>query len=166
MQQGPLHRLLELAERSGLWLENALLVTLFAALMLLASSQILLRDVFSTALVWSDGAVRLLVLWLAMLGAVAASREHKHIAIDLAGRLLPGRLKRPVGLIVALFTAVVTGSLAWFSWRFVSDSREFGDTLLGSWPAWIPQSILPIGFALISYRYLLRFLRLCRSGAP
>jgi TRAP-type C4-dicarboxylate transport system permease small subunit len=165
LQRVRLNRLLELAGRAGRWLENALLVILFAALMLLATSQIVLRDVFSTALLWSDGAVRLLVLWLAVVGAVAASRDHKHIAIDLAGRLLPARLERPVGLAVALFTAVVTGSLAWFSWRFVSDSREFGDTLLGNWPAWILQLILPIGFALISYRYCLRFLRLCR-GAP
>lgn len=159
-----MNRLLERAERGGLWLENALLVALFATLMLLAGGQILLRNVFSTALPWGDGLVRLLVLWLAMLGAVAASREHKHIAINLADRLLPDGLGRPVRIVVELFTTVVAGLLAWVSWRFVRDSREFGDVLLDGWPAWTLQLILPVGFALIAYRYLVRFLRGCRGG--
>jgi TRAP-type C4-dicarboxylate transport system permease small subunit len=34
-------------------------------------------------------------------------------------------------------------------------SREFGDQLLGGVPAWMLQLVLPIGFALIAYRYAL-----------
>ena len=36
------------------------------------------------------------------------------------------------------------------------DSYAFGDTLFGGWPAWIFQLILPIGFAAIAWRYLVR----------
>jgi TRAP-type C4-dicarboxylate transport system permease small subunit len=51
---------------------------------------------------------------------------------------------------------VVCGLLAWFSLRFVRDSREFGDVLLGDLPAWWFQLILPVGFGLIAYRYGVR----------
>ncbi len=118
----------------------------------------MLRNVFSIGLPWADGVIRLAVLWLAVIAAIAASRDDRHIAIDFAGRLLPDRVRRPVNALVELFTAAVAGLLAWHALSFVRDSFAFGDVLLGNWPAWIFQSILPIGFALLCYRYALRFL--------
>lgn len=165
MQQALRHRALVRAEKIGIWLENALLVGLLAGLMILATAQIVLRNVFSISFPWADGLIRLAVLWLAVIGAIAASREGRHIAIRLAERMLPGRCQRPVAFIVDAFTAAVAAGLAWYAWSFVSLSREFGDVLLGTWPAWIFQSILPVGFALIAYRYLLHALgRLARLG--
>jgi TRAP-type C4-dicarboxylate transport system permease small subunit len=146
-------------EAAGRWLEDALLVGLFAALTLLAVLQIVLRNLGLAGFVWADGLVRIGVLWVALIGAVAASRDQKHIAIDLARRLLPARFWRPLSVAVDAFTAIVCGFLAYYSWTFVRDSRAFGDTLFGDWPAWIFQLILPLGFALISYRYTLSCLR-------
>jgi TRAP-type C4-dicarboxylate transport system permease small subunit len=144
------------AEAIGRWLENALLVTLFAALMLLAVTQIALRNVWSAGLPWADGLIRIGVLWIAILGAVAASRDGKHIAINLAPRLLPAHWGRRVLIVVEAFTAVVAAIMAWHAWAFVRDSRAFGDVMLGDWPAWVFQAVLPIGFGLVAYRYLLR----------
>jgi TRAP-type C4-dicarboxylate transport system permease small subunit len=140
----------------GRWLENAILIVLLTGLMLLASTQILLRNVFSIGLPWADGLVRLTVLWLALVGAVAASRDHKHIAINLSDRFLPERWRRRVEIGVDLFTAVVAGWLCWYALVFVGESREFGDALLGGLPAWPFQVILPVGFGLIAYRYAWR----------
>jgi len=147
------------AEKFGRWVEDAFLVVFLIGLMLLATAQIFLRNVLSIGMPWADGLIRLAVLWLALLGAVAASRDHKHVSINLADRLLPARLMRPVRVIVHLFTSMVAGLLAWYSWVFVNDSREFGDLFLSNWPAWIFQLILPIGFALIAYRYALQCAR-------
>jgi TRAP-type C4-dicarboxylate transport system permease small subunit len=144
------------AEAIGRWLENTLLVSLFGALMLIAVTQIALRNVWSAGLPWADGLTRVGVLWIAVLGAVAASRDGKHIAINLAPRVLPAIWERRALVLVELFTAGVASLMAWHSWVFVRDSREFGDTMLGDFPAWVFQSVLPIGFALIAYRYLLR----------
>ncbi len=147
------------AERWGRWLENALMTLLLSGLILLASMQILLRNVFSMGLAWGDGLVRLMVLWLALLGAIAASRENKQIKIDVLTRSLSGPLRRVAHFTTDVFTVIVTGLLAWHSWRFVQDSRIYGDTLLDDWPAWIFQLILPVGFLLICYRYFLRAIR-------
>jgi TRAP-type C4-dicarboxylate transport system permease small subunit len=146
-------------EAAGRWLEDALLVGLFAGLTVLSVAQIVLRNVWSSGLLWGDGLVRISVLWIALLGAVAASRDQKHIAIDLAHRLLPAGWKRPIMIAVDGFTVTVCGVLTYYSWDFVGESRAFGDTLLGDWPAWPFQIILPVGFGLIAYRYALRCLR-------
>ena len=135
------------------------MTVLLSGLILLASSQILLRNVFSTGLAWGDGLVRLMVLWLALIGAIAASRENKQIKIDLLTRSLSAPLQRVATVMTEVFTAIVTGMLAWHSLRFVQESRLYGDLLMDDWPAWIFQSILPIGFLLICYRYVLRAIR-------
>jgi TRAP-type C4-dicarboxylate transport system permease small subunit len=139
-------------------LEDGLLLVLLAGLVVLASAQIVLRNVFSIGLAWADGSVRLAVLWIAVLGAVAAAREGRHIAIDVLARTLPQTARKVAAVATALFTASVCALLAWHSWRFVEESREFGDVLLDHWPAWPFQLVMPVGFALIGLRYLLRAL--------
>jgi len=153
------YRWLELAERWGRGFENTLLFVLLLGLILLGSTQIFLRNVLSMGFPWVDGVIRLMVLWLALAGGIAASRDRKQIAIDIVTRALPVKAKRVIDLTTHLFTASVTGLLAWHSLRFVQDSYAFGDTLLNDLPAWVFQSILPIGFAAICYRYTLRALR-------
>lgn len=160
------YRWLELAERWGEWVENFLLFVLLSGLILLASSQIFLRNILSMGFPWADGVIRLMVLWLGLAGGIAASRDRKQIAIDILARALPPRVKRITDVMAHVFTATVTGLLAWYSLRFVQDSYAFGDTLLGSWPAWVFQLILPIGFGAISYRYALRALRELMGAKP
>ncbi len=142
-------------EAFGRFVENTLLVATLVGMILLAGSQILLRNVFDAGFIWSDELLRLMVLWLAMIGAVAASRENKHIKIDVLSRFLPARAQRASQALTALFACGVCATVAWHALRFVIESREFGDVLLMSVPAWCFQAILPLGFALIAYRYAL-----------
>jgi TRAP-type C4-dicarboxylate transport system permease small subunit len=57
-------------------------------------------------------------------------------------------------IIIDLFTASICALIAWHSTLFVMGSYEFGDTLMRDTPAWIMQVILPVGFALMTYRHL------------
>ena len=154
------------AEAAGRWLENAFLVTLFGGLMLLSVAQIAMRNVWSAGLPWADGLTRLAVLWLALIGAVAAARDRKHISIDLARRLLAPGWRRAALAVADAFAAAVCGFMTFYAWRFVSESREFGDTMLGDWPAWIFQLVLPVGFAIIAYRYALRSIGRITGAEP
>ena len=141
--------------RAGRWLEDALLVLILTGMILLAAAQIVLRNFFDVGFIWGDELLRMLVLWLAVAGAVAASRSDKHINIAVLDRFLPGRFGAAKDLLIHLFTAAVCGVVAWHSLLFVRTSHEFGDVLLGQVPAWILQAVLPVGFGLICYRYTL-----------
>jgi TRAP-type C4-dicarboxylate transport system permease small subunit len=142
------------ADRFGRAIETFLLALTLGAMIMLAAAQIVLRNFGSGGIDWADEALRLLVLWVAMLGAVAASREQRHVSIDALSRYLPRGMHPWTSFLVEVFTAGVCLALAWFSWLFVADSRMAEDMVLGGRvPAWTVQSILPMGFFLMGYRY-------------
>lgn len=140
--------------RFGRWMETAFLAAILIVMIGLASAQVLLRGSFGSSFVWADEALRLLVLWATMVGAVAASRDNVHLRIDFLSRFLPPGGRRMAAVATSLFAATVSGILAWESLRFMNGSREFGDQVLGNWPAWPFQTVLPVAFALIAWRCL------------
>jgi len=148
-----LQKFINSADRVGRGMETLLLVLILGSMILLACAQIVLRNVADIGLSWSDELLRMLVLWITLAGAVSASRNDKHINIALLDRFLPAWLKKLVGLLIHLFTAAVCALVAWYSLQFVLTSREYADLILGSVPAWYLQAALPLGFALITWRY-------------
>lgn len=151
------------ADQAGQFIENTILVVVLTAMIVLATAQIVLRNFLDSGVAWGDEALRLMVLWVAMLGAVAASRENRHIAIDVLARMLPPGPRVWAAIVVHAFTSAVALIVAWYSWEFVAESREYQDLLLDDLPAWWFQTILPVGFLLIGYRYAIWCLRAVRS---
>ncbi len=149
-----LRRLAHLSAR----LEDGLLILLLGAMILLAGSQIILRNFFDTGIDWAPPLLRVLVLWLALLGGMAATRADNHIAIDLVSRFLPERLKRIADAATRLFTAVVCGIIAWYAAQFVWMEYQDQMILFAGVPAWTAEIIIPIGFAIIGLRNLFTFL--------
>ena len=138
------------------WSENALLIAMLALMVLLAAAQILFRNFLNVIILGADQMLRLLVLWVAFLGAVAASREGKHIHVDAVARWLPGRARAGVAALTDLFTLVVCLVLAWQALRFIQSARESAEMAFGALPVWVAAIILPLAFTLIGLRYALR----------
>ena len=158
--------LLRRLDTTGRWIEDLLLSGLLVALIGVATWQIVGRNLLGTSLVVGDELLRIMVLWLTLAGAVAASRADKHIAIALLDRYLSGWQLNGVRFLCHAFTAVVCGFIAWYSWAFVQTSREFEDMLLGGTPAWWLQLPLPIGFAIMAYRHTVHALRFLIGQPP
>lgn len=158
-------RLLRRLETAGRWTEDLLLTAILVALIGLASWQIIARNLDGASLMSGDEMLRILVLWLTLAAAVAASRADRHIAISVLDRYLEGWPLRLVRCLTHLFTAGVCALLCRYSVDFVMLSREFEDTLLGGVPAWWLQAPLPVGFGLMAYRHLLHAVNALR-GRP
>jgi TRAP-type C4-dicarboxylate transport system permease small subunit len=141
-------------EKAGTHAEDGLLLIILISMILLAGTQIVLRNFLDTSLYWGDEMLRLMVLWLTMAGGLAASRMDKHICIAVVDRFLPARARLITRVIIDVFTASICALFAWHSGRFVMGSYEFGDTLMRHIPAWTLQIILPVGFALMAFRHL------------
>jgi len=146
--------LLDRLDTAGRFVENVFLVGLLSSMMLLSVAQIIAREVFETGFYWSGELVRLMVLWLAMVGAVAACRENRHIRIDAVSHLLSARAVRLVRLVVDTFAAGVCALVAWHAWRYVKLEMEWQETVLIDIPAWMVHVIVPVAFGLLSYRFL------------
>ena len=142
-------------ERAGTIIEDGLLSVLLLSMIGLAVGQIVGRNVFNTTFVLGDELLRLMVLWLTLAGALAASRADRHIAIAVLDRFLDGRVLDFTRAFLHLFTAAICALLCWYSLAFVLGSREYGDQLLGDLPAWVLQAPLPLGFGLMAWRHLL-----------
>jgi TRAP-type C4-dicarboxylate transport system permease small subunit len=138
------------------WTENALLIGMLALMVGLAAAQIFFRNFFDISIFGADQMLRLLVLWVALLGAITASREGKHIHVDAIARWLPARVKSGVVALTDLFTLVVCLLLTWQALRFIQSARESGEMAFGALPVWASALILPLGFTLIALRYGLR----------
>lgn len=146
--------LLARLERAGSLLETILLVTLLSSIMLLAVGQIVLREAFNTGFVWADELIKIMVLWLAMVGSIAACRDNRHIRIDALSHILPKLAVEVTRALVDVFAAVVCGVIAWHTWRYLQVEIEYADTVLVNVPAWIAHSVLPAAFLLISFRFV------------
>jgi len=123
-------------------------------MMVLAVGQIVLRELFSTGFVWADELIKLMVLWLAMVGSIAAARDNRHIRIDALSHILPETAIKLTRVLVDVFAAAVCVVIAWHTYRYLQLEIEFEDSVLIDTPAWIAHLIVPVAFALIAYRFL------------
>ena len=141
-------RLLELAE-------NFAIALLAVVLILGAALQVGLR-LFDFGLIWLDPLLRALVMWIAMLGALAAARHDKHINLDALTRQLSGTPLRVARMGTFLFAAGISVVLANASMGLVELDRESGTMLTEHIPAWWSETILPVGFLLMALRFTIR----------
>ena len=146
---------LERLDRLGRTAENTALVVLLGTMIVVAVGQIVLRELFNTGLVWASGVLKLIVLWLTMLAAIAACRDDRHIRVDAISHLLPRGALRVLRTVVDLFAAGVCLMIAWQAYRYLQLEIEFGDTVIIDTPAWMVHAIVPVGFLVTSYRFLI-----------
>lgn len=142
-------------DRGAKLVEDGLLAGLLFAMIALAGTQIFLRNVVDSGIAWADPLLRIMVLWLGLMGAVAASRDNRHINIDLLSKFLPDKARLAVQIIVDLFTAVVCGLVAWHAGRFISDEMAFAAPGLWGLPIWVFEIVIPVAFGLITLRYVI-----------
>ena len=135
--------------------EDLLLGLLLASLLALGLAQIGLRLFFATGLEWAEPVERMGVLWLALLGALGATRERRHIAIDALPRILPPKLQRVAWALTQLATAVICGVLAWTGWGMVELEREAPTLFVQGVSSWVPMLVFPAGFALMALRFFI-----------
>ena len=145
--------------------EDGLLAAAVLAMVALAGLQIVLR-LLDGGLSWIEPALRALVLWIGMLGAITASRSGRHIRIDLVTRAVPPAWRHRLQALGHAFTTVVCALIAFHGARFVALELEFPSTAFAGIPSWAVVAVLPVAFVLIGLRYALAALALIRGREP
>ena len=135
-------------------IETGLITILVLAMVLPAGAQIVLRDFFDTGIAWADPLLRAMVLWAAMLGALAAARDDKHLGLDLVMHFVHGRLKRALRMVTLLFAAAISALMAWYGIGLIK--LDYGGGTIAGIPNWCVEAIIPIGFGLLALRLAVR----------
>ncbi len=136
-------------------LEEGLLALFLATMTFLTAFQVLLRYVFNSGLIWSLEATTYSFAWLVLLGMAYGVRTRCHIAVDLLVGRLSGRPHR-LATFVALFICVAYSVLMFygglvFVLRLIELGNEARDLPVARW---ILTFMLPLGFALLTLRFL------------
>jgi TRAP-type C4-dicarboxylate transport system permease small subunit len=139
-------------------LEDWFLIIILGVMVVLAIAQIFYRNVFGEGVVWIDPLLRVLVLWVAIAGAVVATRTDNHIRIDFFTRYISERFHKHLLRAVYAFCILVCSFISWHAVRFVQMDYEYETIAFANVPAWVTELIIPIGFFLMAVRYFLLFL--------
>lgn len=83
-----------------------------------------------------------------------ASRNGKHININLLSKYLPEKLATASKIFCLLFTASISAIVTYYSYLFVLMEKESGDIAFSSIPLWFCEAIIPFAFCVICIRYL------------
>ncbi len=130
---------------------------ILVGMIVLSFLQIMLRNVFGIGLVWVEPLVRQMLLWVALMGAVVATRDHNHITVDALSRFLPpGRIKHAAGFICDTFAMIICALLTYST--FTVFQLEFQDPqggyIMPGLPLWGSLLTLPLAFGVITLRFV------------
>lgn len=134
-------------------IEQILIIVFLSLMILTAFMQIILRNLFSTGLTWGDPLVRNLVLWVGFVGATLATREGRHISIDVLSRWISPSGKKLMEFLTHLFAFFVCVLLTFAAYKFIKNEMAMETIAFLGVPSWIPEIILPIIFGLMTFRY-------------
>jgi TRAP-type C4-dicarboxylate transport system permease small subunit len=143
--------------------EKILVVIFLSTLMLTAFLQIILRNFFATGISWGDVLIRYLVLWVAFIGAALATREGKHINMEIFARWVSDRGRVYLNCLSHLCSAGICGVLTYAALKFIQFEAQMGSMTVLGLPIWVPELIIPLTFGLMTFRFALRFFRSCNN---
>ena len=135
-------------------LEDWLLFLITSSIVIFATLQILLRNIFDTGFAWITPMLGVLVFWVGMLGALIATREQGHIKINVLSVYLTEDLKTISQIIANLFSSIVSLVIAYYAVGFVQLDLDSTAKAFGNVPVWITEVIMPVTFALMGLRFL------------
>jgi TRAP-type C4-dicarboxylate transport system permease small subunit len=141
-------------ERLIVYVSKFVMIVSLTAMIAIGFIQVILRNFFDTGFMWADIVVRNLVLWVGFSGAVVATAKGRNIAIGALIRFIPEAGRRATHVIVSLVAAIVCLFLSHASVKFIIMEKEMGGVLVGKFPLWISELIIPITFIFLSYQFL------------
>lgn len=136
-------------------LEEVFLVILMVAATLIVAAQVFTRYVLKVSLPWSEEIARYMFLWLTWVGAAYATKERKHVSIDLIYERLPQLGKKVCTVIYTVIWIWFLAMMAWISFRLTRSVYTGGQTATGSGlPMWVVYASIPTGMTLMLFRLL------------
>lgn len=130
-------------------IEQAGVIFLFSALVLMITTNIFARNLFGVSYQKILEVSPNIVLWLALIGATLALKKQRHIKLEILLRYAGHRTRRLARLLGSLFGAVVMGFLFAASLTFVKNEMAIFGLQGGS------AVVFPLFFALSLFRFLL-----------
>ena len=136
-------------------LEEIFLVILMIAATLLVAAQVVTQFILKVPLPWSEEIARYMFLWLTWVGAAYATKERKHVRIDIVYEKLPEAGKKICTVISTVIWIIFLAIMVYLSVRLTRSVASGGQIAIGSGiPMWIPYASIPVGMGLMLFRLI------------
>ncbi len=157
--------------------EETLIAVSMGLMVLITFANVVARYVFNDNLLWALETTVFLFAWLVLLGISYCAKKSLHLGVDVAINVAPARVGKimacvSVGICLAFSILLLKGS--WDYWYPFVTTRAFLETddvpipemlqFLSVWlnegekyeklPRFIPYFALPLGLALLTFRYV------------
>ena len=147
-------------------LEKWLVVFSFSLMLFFSFINIILRTLYirfdlnwanliMSRIDWSEPFARLMVLWVAFLGASLLTRENRHIRIDIMGHLLSPVLNRVRELILSAGCVAICLIMISASTGYIKIEMQYSTGSFLGIPIWIYQLVIPFGFSAMCFRFFI-----------
>jgi TRAP-type C4-dicarboxylate transport system permease small subunit len=142
-------------------IEDGLAGLVLAVVLLAVTYEMTMRGLLGHSNLWTDELSRVLLIAMTYVSAIGLTRDGAHVRVELVVDALPSAARAAVERIVDLLCLVFAVTATWLGYLYVQESALFGISFAHSdlpFPVWMAQAVIPIGFALISLRLVLRLL--------
>ena len=137
---------------------------ILAGLLLVASvalnfANVVGRYFFSTSIYWAEETMLFLMVGCVFLGGGVVAWSGRQIRMDVILGLLPRRLREALELFSELVFMATAATIVVFAWPVIRDLYEFDQrSQSADIPLVIPQSLIPIGLAIMALLVAVRLL--------
>lgn len=158
-------------------IEESLIAFFLGAMTLLTFTNVVFRYVFNGNILWALELTVFMFAWMVLVGASYGVKKHFHIGVDVVINMAPEKLRKAYAIIavvscLAFSVLLLIGS--WNYWYPFVTERAWYETddipmpevlqFLADWlnegeryeklPRFIPYMALPIGMALLTFRFI------------
>jgi C4-dicarboxylate transporter, DctQ subunit len=135
-------------------LEEGVIAFLLTAMTLISFVQVVARYGFNYSFTWALELVTFLFAWLIFLGMSYGVRVGGHIGVDALVKSLAPAKARAVAVVAAALCMVYAAIVFYGGWIYVAKMIEIGIVAQDMpIPQWVPRLVLPIGYALLFFRF-------------
>ena len=136
-------------------IEELFLVVLMLLAVAIVAMQVITRYCLKIPLPWSEELARYIFNWLTWVGASYATKERKHVNIDVVFQRLPNLGKKACTIISTIVWIIFLAVMVKISLKLTMSVYSGGQVAIGSGiPMWIPYAAIPTGMSLMLFRLL------------
>lgn len=153
--------LISIGKETILHLEEVYIASLLGLMTVITFAEVVARYGFNYSIKMAHESVVLIFAWLIFIGMSYGVRAKSHIGIDALVSNFSPLWKRYTALLVSILCIVYALIIVYGGYIYVSKIYKVG-IYLQDIPIkqWIPRSVIPLGFALLAFRYFEVFINI------
>lgn len=151
----------DLVDRGFAGFEGFLIFILLSAAAVLNFSQVPARYLFGLSFSSAEEISVFLMLWMVFVGMARADRLGQNISIDIVHNFLSEKPRQMLWRISDVLLTGIAFVIAWHAADAVAFSHMLGERSVSKLaaPIWLPMTIIPVTFAVVGVRAMLRAIR-------